>query len=123
METILGLLLILLPAIFRLVEKRLKASGDADAAGKVHDWTELFGENEEHREDGDENVPSVSEMPETVVPKYKPVQTTPVHPQPIKVKAKKTSSRPMLMEEEPKKKEKIDPKKLVIYSEIMKPKF
>ena len=30
---------------------------------------------------------------------------------------------PILEEEQPKKKEKIDPKKLVVYSEIMKPKY
>ena len=35
--------------------------------------------------------------------------------------SKKTA--PILMEEPKKKKEKIDPKKLVIYSEMMKPKF
>ena len=35
-----------------------------------------------------------------------------------------TAKKPILVEDEPKKKgEKIDPKKLVIYSEIMKPKF
>ena len=46
-----------------------------------------------------------------------------IKPKPSQFKAEKSSSKTMLVEEEPKKKEKIDPKKLVIYSEIMKPKF
>jgi hypothetical protein len=40
-------------------------------------------------------------------------------PQPKPAKKRK----PMLEEPEEKKREKIDPKKLVIYSEIMKPKY
>ena len=112
METILGLLLILLPAIFKLVEKKLKASGNTEAAEQIHDWSELFGEKKEHWKEEEDDVP-VSE----------PVRPEPVQPKPVKVKTRKTSSKPMLVEDEPKKKEKIDPKKLVIYSEIMKPKF
>ena len=48
----------------------------------------------------------------------KPAQHDVVH-----VKAKASVSKPELGDEDIKKKEKIDPKKLVIYSEIMKPKF
>ena len=39
------------------------------------------------------------------------------------VKTKKTEASPVLEEEQPVKKEKIDPKKLIVYSEIMKPKY
>ena len=35
METIIGLLFILLPIIFKLIEKRLQNSGNAEQAGKV----------------------------------------------------------------------------------------
>ena len=129
METILGLLLILLPAIFKLVEKKLNASGKTQAAEQVHDWSELFGEDKDDREEkedqekGEYAIPASPVFPQPVVPIHEPVRPKPVKPDPVRVKAKKTSSKPMLVEEEPKKKEKIDPKKLVIYSEIMKPKF
>ena len=54
---------------------------------------------------------------EAVRVKPKPVQPKPVQPKPVVKK-------PILEEEESRKTgEKIDPKKLVIYSEIMKPKF
>ena len=42
---------------------------------------------------------------------------------PVQAAASVRPQAPILMEEEPQEKEKIDPKKLVIYSEIMKPKY
>lgn len=133
METILGLLLILLPAIFKLVEKKLKASGKTEAADKVQEWSEIFGDKKEEWEDDEDEAPSapvvqqpvVSEpvKPAPVVSKPEPVRPKPVTPKAAYTKAKKSSSKIMLVEEETKKKEKIDPKKLVIYSEIMNPKF
>lgn len=133
METLLGLLLILLPAIFKLVEKKLKASGKTEAADHVHEWSEIFGEKKEEWEDDEDDAPTVPAArqpvfsepvkPAPVISKPEPVRSKAVTPKPLQVKAGKTSSKPMLVEEEPKKKEKIDPKKLVIYSEIMKPKF
>ena len=132
METILGLLLILLPAVFKLVEKKLKASGKTEAADHVHEWSEIFGDKKEEWEDDEDeasSAPAVQQpvfsepvMPAPVVPKPAPVRSEAVKPKPSQLKAKKTS-KTMLVEEEPKKKEKMDPKKLVIYSEIMKPKF
>ena len=133
METILGLLLILLPAIFKLVEKKLKASGKTEAADQMHEWSEIFGEKKDEWKEDEDESPSIPEagqsvfsepvMPEPVVPKPEPVRHKAVAPKPSHMKVRKSSSKPMLVEEEPKKKEKIDPKKLVIYSEIMKPKF
>ncbi len=128
METILGLLLVLLPLIFKLVEKKLKSSGNTKAADKVHEWAEMFGQKEDDKEDDDDDdVPATV----TVIPVDQPAQEAPsvVAPfQPVPVRsaarvAAKKPSKPMLEEEETKKKEKIDPKKLVVYSEIMKPKF
>ena len=122
METILGLLLILLPAIFKLVEKKLKASGKTEAADAMHEWTEIFGKEEDEKEDdmADEMIPEPM-RPEPVI--IEPVVTRPAPVQPVRPVKRKTSSKPMLVDEEPKKKEKIDPKKLVVYSEIMNPKF
>ena len=124
METIIGLLFILLPVIFKLIGKRFEQSGQQDKARKVreiaqamdgedspmHDWEyfskEVLGVDGEQQEE--EILPQTSA----------PVPQTPVEAQPA------FTRKPMLQEEEPQKKEeKIDPKKLVIYSEIMKPKF
>ena len=124
METILGLLLILLPAIFKLVEKKLKASGKAVAADQVHEWSEIFGNSEDDVEDAP-SAPSAKEQVVTEPVVLRPVipQPEPVRPKPARPKVNKTSSKVLLQEEALKKKEKIDPKKLVIYSEIMKQKF
>ena len=124
METIIGLLFILLPVIFKLIGKRFEQSGQQDKARKVreiaqamdgedspmHDWEyfskEVLGVDGEQQEE--EILPQTSA----------PVPQTPVEAQPA------FTRKPMLQEEEPQKKEEtIDPKKLVIYSEIMKPKF
>ena len=59
METILGLLLILLPAIFKLVEKKLKASGKTEAAETIHEWSELFGKEEDENAEFSKNLQKV----------------------------------------------------------------
>ena len=120
METIIGLLFILLPIIFKLIEKRLQNSGKTEQAGKVREFAELFQDKE------------------TAEPMTAPVVELPVKNEPVKVVAPKPQKTfvegqrmtrikkaPAILMEEPeiKKKEKIDPKKLVIYSEIMKPKY
>lgn len=124
METIIGLLFILLPVIFKLIGKRFEQSGQQDKARKVrefaqamdgegspmHDWEyfskEVLGVDGEQQE-------------EEILP-----QTSAPAPQPHVEAEPAFTRKPLLQEEEPQKKgEKIDPKKLVIYSEIMKPKF
>ncbi len=139
METILGLLLVLLPLVFKLVEKKLKSSGKTEAAGKVHEWAGVFGHGDDDDKDDDEDRPAavpvkqvadvlpvgkplpedIPEVAPRVVPSQPKVQAKPMTP-----RTRKPASKPILVEEEKKsKKEKIDPKKLVVYSEIMKPKF
>lgn len=122
METIIGLLFILLPVIFKLIGKKLEQSGKIEASEKMREIVEAMGE------DNDESPIVEWQKEEPVVPKAPVVQQAPrtevkpkenVKPAVKKPKAKK----PILVEEEKKKAEKIDPKKLVIYSEIMKPKF
>ena len=134
METIIGLLFILLPIIFKLIEKRLQNSGKAEQAGKVREFAELFQDEAPSSDfEGDESAFEKSAEPITV-----PVVELPVKKEPVKVVAPKPQNTfvegqrmtrkkkaPAILLEEPeiKKKEKIDPKKLVIYSEIMKPKY
>ena len=121
METIIGLLFILLPVIFKLIGKRLEQSGNQDDARKVREFADAF-EGEESPMNSweylgkaavdvqEEEKPSSVETQKADMPAN---EGTPV-----------VVRKPILMEEADKPKgEKIDPKKLVIYSEIMKPKF
>ena len=122
METIIGLLFILLPVILKLIGKKLEQSGKTDASEKMREIVEAMGE------DNDES-PIIEWLKEKQeVPKAPAVQPVPrpeAKPKEnVKPAAKKPKARtPILVEEEKKKGGKIDPKKLVIYSEIMKPKF
>ena len=127
METILGLLLVLLPLVFKLVEKKLKASGKVETAEKVHEWAEMFGKDEDWEKDGEneDDTPSVQPAaPARPVEAPQVVSLQPkTRPEPVKPVTRMKAPKPAVVEDDTKKKEKIDPKKLVIYSEIMKPKF
>lgn len=148
METIIGLLFILLPVIFKLVGKRLEQSGQTEKAEKLKKAADkMLGNDEDvvdqspfldwlQEESADESGQPVGESVKPVAA----VTPVPAEPQmcffeettpaakkkltPAK-KSVKSSVKNHMLEEETvqKKREKIDPKKLVIYSEIMKPKF
>lgn len=127
METILGLLLVLLPLVFKLVEKKLKASGKVETAEKVHEWAEMFGKDEDWEKDDEDEDDSPSVQPAA---QARPVEAPQVvslqqktRPEPVKPVTRMKAPKPAVVDDYTKKKEKIDPKKLVIYSEIMKPKF
>jgi cell division septation protein DedD len=132
METIIGLLFILLPVILKIIGKRLEQSGQPEKAKKLQDFLDTISSEEDDVDDEmeveyDDDGQIVSVHPKMIW-EPEPVST----PAPEKTfvfeskpaPAVKKQKKPVLMEETPKKKsEKIDPKKLVIYSEIMKPKF
>jgi cell division septation protein DedD len=132
METIIGLLFILLPVILKLIGKRLEQSGQPEKAKKLQDFLDTISSEEDDVDDEmeveyDDDGQIISVHPKMIW-EPEPVST----PAPEKTfvfeskpaPAVKKQKKPVLMEETPKKKsEKIDPKKLVIYSEIMKPKF
>ena len=136
METIIGLLFVLLPVIFKLIEKKLKESGKVQQAESLHEITDLFKE-EDQQEQVDRKEPVRVEVRED----FTFTGPTPGLMNPATVEGqrslhksyassrssvKKTGQKrlPILQEEiKTVKKEKIDPKKLVIYSEIMKPKY
>ena len=138
METIVGLLFILLPVIFKLIEKKLQQSGTAAQQETVRQIKDLFEmeENDLTDEIEDDVEPEIGDYVEPEIGDY--VEPEPkfevnpvieflekVEPQVVKpaAPAQKKRTAPILMEEKDnKKKEKIDPKKLVLYSEIMKPK-
>lgn len=138
METIIGLLFILLPVIFKLIGKNFEQAGQTDKAGKMRELAEVFGSDDDSEAGSLKewlerlNAPDSAET-EPVVPVY----TEPVparQPEQVRTKAYRTEKTPVRpsvplkkaslpKDDAFKKKEKIDPKKLVIYSEIMKPKF
>ena len=119
MEEIIGLLVVLAIGIFKAVNKKLEDSGKKPAKPFVPEQTlpetQVF-------------IPQRRTAEQTPVAK-EPVMPTSVasnvQPSTIEVVTRQTPTRKPILEEpeEQGPKEKIDPKKLVIYSEIMKPKF
>ena len=103
MEEIIGLLVILAVGIFKAVNKKFENAGKEKEVSMPE--------------------PVVIRQ-EPVVPKKRPMAPK-QKPSAIEVVERQTKARkPMLIEEEETSpKEKIDPKKLVLYSEIMTPKF
>ena len=76
----------------------------------------------------DEDVQEVAipkeEQAEKIIPVSRPVAQVVTENVERQVKsAPKKTKKPILLEEPEKGREKIDPKKLVVYSEIMKPKY
>lgn len=131
METLIGLLIILLPVIFKAIGKRLEEAGKEGPAAKMRELSEILEVDDDSPMD-DAPAPARKPMakpstvtspapvptaaqPESATFKWSPSRS----PQPVTV----IKEEPILVEEEKKKGEKIDPKKLVIYSEIMKTKF
>lgn len=154
METIIGLLFILLPLIFKLIGKKFEQAGQSERAEKMREIAQTLRGGDDDDEDdpfkdwlggrtGRETVVECDD--DGQVTEVRPAAPAPVAPTPVVVRpvqsvqqtvtenvTRQTTSRPkptvkakrpMLEEETKKKGEKIDPKKLVIYSEIMKPKF
>ena len=134
METIIALLFVLLPIIFKLIGKKFEQAGQPQRAEQMREFAELFGSDDgedevevRHDDDGQVvDVPPVAVAPvrtyaRPVVPSSPAVTENVVRQTAQKKPVKK---KPILEEEvQTRKGEKIDPKKLVIYSEIMKPKF
>ena len=133
METIIALLFVLLPIIFKLIGKKFEQAGQPQRAEQMREFAELFGSDDDeteviHDDDGQVvDVPPVTVTPartyvRPVVPPASVVTENVVRQ--TASKKKPVTKKPILEEEvQVRKGEKIDPKKLVIYSEIMKPKF
>ena len=126
METIIGLLFILLPFIFKLIGKKLEQAGKSETADKMKEFAQYIGTDEEQQEEvfTQEEHMTVDPVVEPVIPVIEPVRMTVTENVQRQVPpAPKQTRKPILFEEPEKKAEKIDPKKLVVYSEIMKPKY
>ena len=124
METIFGLLVILLPLIFKLIGKKLEQAGNLEKAKRFQELAERMTSDSD--EDSEKNTIEVSEIDfndavkqQSVAPIYVPKkEERPV----VEVRKKHVAveKEKVVKKEE---REKIDPKKLVIYSEIMNRKF
>lgn len=130
METIIGLLFILLPIVFKLINRKFEQAGQTDKARQIKEIAEMFGAGESQDELDELDEPVIVEpvKPEPVEVKAPEVpqvhlwkaEATPAVRKPDIVRRKK----PILEEDDSrKKKEKIDPKKLIVYSEIMNRKY
>lgn len=116
METIFGLLVILLPLIFKLIGKKLEQAGNLEKAKRFQELAERMTSDSD--EDSDLDLNDAVEQ-QRVAPAYVPKkEERPV----VEVRKKQVAveKEKVVKKEEM---EKIDPKKLVIYSEIMNRKF
>ena len=133
MEEIIGLLVILAIGIFKAVNKKFEDAGKQPQ--KPSQPFGPFGSLDPFEKDQEVLVPKA----EPAAPRREPIFPRPVTARPVEaepaapkpepmtledVQRQTKTIKPMLIEEEETSpKEKIDPKKLVLYSEIMTPKF
>ena len=129
METIIGLLFILLPVILKLVGKKLenagtttipKAPGPFDVGSWVQEAIDEVDEDEQAAHPQPQAAPAPAEEAAPSVIDFNEYMRNRAAAKSVR---KPSNKAPILVEEEEKPKEKIDPKKLVIYSEIMSPKY
>ena len=126
METIFTLIIVLLPVIFKLIGKKLEKSAaqpqetDGQQA-PIEDWAEVLRRHIEAQQQQQEEVRPAAPVQEQPVQQRVPEEGVPQTRKPVRKAPKKV--KPILQEEEQKPKEKIDKKKLILYSEIMKPKY
>ena len=119
METIIGLLIVVLPLVFKLIGKRLEQASQVQTPvdaeqDPVEDWAETLRKYVEQQQ-------AQAALYEQTVLEEEPLDTKPVEEAPRVVPVRKKT--PILLEEDPKEREKIDVKKMIVYSEIMKPKY
>ena len=124
METVIGLLIVVLPLVFKLIGRRMEQAADEQKTfgqkdEPVVDWAEVL---REHLEQPLETYVET----EPVIRPHEPVTHDPVkesieysHAEVLRPEKKAS----ILIEEEEKPREKIDVKKMIVYSEIMKPKY
>ena len=128
METIIGLLMILLPVVFKLIGKRLEQAGKNQPPVTVVEETPVENWEQTIKEYMEQTTVVGAEPAEvkTIVPEPMSKDSVEVHEatRPKVQRQQKTVKKaPILLEEEKRQKEKIDVKKLIVYSEIMKSKY
>ena len=107
MDEIIGLLFLVVPVIFSLIGQKLEKAGKGSAAEPPKPQMENLEQEE---------------APRTVDSTIQPARSN-IQARTEQVRVSRTSISPVVEVEKHRKHDPIDPKKLVIYSEIMKPKF
>ena len=128
METIIGLLMILLPVVFKLIGKRLEQAGKNQPPVTVVEETPVENWEQTLKEYMEQTTVVGAEPAEvkTIVPEpmsKDPVEVHEATRPKVQRQQKTVKKAPILLEEEKRQKEKIDVKKLIVYSEIMKSKY
>jgi hypothetical protein len=134
MDELITVVIIVAAIVFKVVGKKLGSSGgdevfptipvDPDMKKYLDDDDDIVNAEEEFHDPYFRQMPVIDEEVIEEAERALPVQPVqfvqPVAPaKPVEMKVQT----PILEEEQPKEKEKIDKKKLIIYSEIMKPKY
>ena len=117
MEELIGILVLVVLFIFKMIDKKFSNASAKSAPGV--DQREAFPTVELEEDVEVEVKPMVYQMPE---PQPKPMPRPKPELKPV-TKSKAKAKKPVLQEEDKKTREKIDPKKLVVYSEIMNRKY
>ena len=136
MEEIIGILVFVVLAIIKIIDKKFSsASGKSAPMEETHEvFPEIEVEEAERPVYRHERMYPEFHRPEPIQPEpIQPVQKMPEHfagqsvekpvAKPAARPAVKKSARSILKEEPQKTREKIDPKKLIVYSEIMNRKY
>ena len=134
MDELITIVIIAAAIIFKVVGKKLGSAGSDEVFPALPVDPDMMNIPDAESESEDVQEPffmprpvyvepaadeMVVEEVERALPVKSDVQEPAVPVQPARVKIQT----PILEEEQPEQKEKIDPKKLIIYSEIMKPKY
>ncbi len=119
-EIVITILFVALPLLFKGIGKKLEKAGNTDKAGEFKKIADSFSDEEGEEETLEGWLLKKMETGEDAA-----AEPVPLNPEPVFPPKPTVSRKPMmLVEDEPKReKEKIDPRKLVLYSEIMKQKF
>lgn len=116
MEELIGILVLVVIFIIKVIDKKFSNASAKSAPGV--DQREAFP-TVELEETEEEVKPVVYQRPE---PKPEPKPRPKPVPKPV-TKSRSKAKQPILVEETKKTRDKIDPKKLVVYSEIMNRKY
>ena len=121
MDGIITIVVIAAAIIFKVVEKRLKGTAGDEVFPTISVDPDLMTEQDHDVKPAERHYPYQESVVDEMVVEEAP-RVLPSEPVKAEPPVKKDPT-PILVEEEPKKREKIDPKKLIVYSEIMKPKY
>ena len=128
MEELTGILFVVGAIVLKVIEAKFKKAAKQPAPKaqprKVFpEVTDQTGGLPKWREDMERELRQSESQLESPGPQPEPVKPAPLEVKPMKKVPVKPDRKPILKEEEKKTREKIDPKKLIVYSEIMNRKY